>query len=236
MPDDRAATMTRPGLAGASTGQREARGRAYIVPCSSAFRDQVIALVERRGVSAGDLARAVLLLVPREVIMRSADPGEPASDDREVVELLSGASKGRRLKRKPRLQLRLPAGHGLSELRRALALALDLAAGDQAIALETDEERQAREDTARAGVGLAEEVASLRRTVETIALRPLENGVTSRGEALHILGFSPLALPDRGSIRARYRQLARIYHPDAPHGDDARMSLLNQALDKLILF
>jgi hypothetical protein len=236
MPDDRAGIIARPGPLAASTGRREARGRAYVVPCATAFRDRVTALAAQRGVSAGDLARAVLLLVPRGVVMRATDPGEPRPEDREVVKLRSGASKGRVLRRKPRLQLRLPTGHGLSELRRALALALDLAAGEQAIALETDDERRARDEAARVGERLTDEVAGLRRTIEMIALQPLENGVTSRGEALHVLGFSPMALPDRDAIRSRYRNLARVYHPDAPHGDDARMSLLNQALDKLILF
>ena len=193
-------------------------------------------LADQRGVSAGDLARAVLLLLPSEALARIPDPGEPASEDREIVKLRSGPSEGRVLRRKPRLQLRLPAGHTMADLRRALSLALDLAVGEQEIALETNADRRARADANQAGERLSDEVESLHKTIETIRLRPLEKGVTSRGDALHALGFSPYAMPERTAIRARYRQLARVYHPDAPFGDHVLMSQLNEALERLIPF
>jgi hypothetical protein len=236
MPDDPAVTFARDSAAKPAATDEGARGKAYVVPCPSGFRDRVTALAERRGVSAGDLARAVLLLLPGEALARIPDPGEPAPEDRESVKLRSGASKGRVLRRKPRLQVRLPKGHSMSDLRRALSLALDLAAGEQAIALETGADRVARAETDRAGERQGEEIESLHKTIATIRLRPLEKGVTSRGEALHALGFSPYAMPDRPSIRARYRQLARIYHPDAPFGDHVIMSQLNEALERLIPF
>jgi hypothetical protein len=229
MPDDPAAIRARYNDAETTTSAAESRGKAYVIPCSSKFRDLVTALATRRGVSAGDLARAVLLLVPTETLMKIPDPGEPAPEDREVVKLNSGPSKGRVLRRKPRLQVRLPAGHAMPDLRRALSLALDLAAGEQEIALETDADRRAR-------ARLSDDVESLHKTIETIRLRPLEKGVTSRGDALHALGFSPYEMPDRPSIRARYRQLARVYHPDAPLGDNLLMSQLNDALERLIPF
>ena len=236
MPDDPAVTFARDSAAETSAAGGEPRGKPYVVPCSSSFRDRVMALATRRGVSAGDLARAVLLLLPADALARLPDPGEPGSEDREVVKLLSGPSKGRTLRRKPRLQVRLPSGHSMADLRRALSLALDLAAGEQEIALETNADRQARAETSSAGERLTEEIESLHKIIETIRLRPLEKGVTSRGDALHALGFSPYAMPDRSVIRARYRQLARVYHPDAPFGDHVLMSQLNEALERLIPF
>jgi hypothetical protein len=236
MPDDPAITFTRESAAEQSDPDAAPRGKAYVVPCASGFRDQVTALASRRNVSPGDLARAVLLLLPNEALAKIPDPGEPTAEDREVVQLRSGPSSGRVLRRKPRLQVRLPAGHSMADLRRALSLALDLAAGEQEIALQNDADRQARVETDRAGERLSEEVDRLRRTIETIRLRPLEKGVTSRGDALHALGFSPYTMPDRASIRARYRQLARVYHPDAPLGDHVLMSQLNESLERLIPF
>lgn len=89
-------------------------------------------------------------------------------------------------------------------------MALNLAADEQEIALENHADRQARVETDRDGERLSEEMERLCRTIETIRLRPLDKGATSRSDALHALGFSPYAIPDRASIRARYRQLARI--------------------------
>lgn len=236
MPDDPAATFAQNSASETAAPGVEPRGKAYVVPCASDFRDRVMALAERRGVSAGDLARAVLLLLPSDAMARIPDPGEPEPEDREIVKLRSGPSKGRVLRRKPRLQVRLTAGHSMADLRRALSLALDLAAGEQEIALETGADRMARAEVDSTGARLSEEIDSLRRTIEAIRLRPLEKGVTSRGDALHALGFSPYAMPDRAAIRGRYRQLARVYHPDAPFGDHVLMSQLNEAMERLIPF
>lgn len=216
--------------------QTQPRGRAYVVPCASAFRDRVMSIAGDRGVSVGDLARSVLLLLPPKELGRILDPGEPMPDDRETVKVLSGPSKGRILRRKPRLQLRLIVGYGVSDLRRALALALDLTEGVRTLALEPEGSRLSQEDAKRADGRLGAELDELRQMIETIALRPLENGVTSRGEALHVLGFSPSSVPGRDVLRSRYRQLALIYHPDASFGDHVRMSLLNQAAELLIPF
>ena len=198
--------------------QTQPRGRAYVVPCASAFRDRVMSIAGDRGVSVGDLARSVLLLLPPKELGRILDPGEPMPDDRETVKVLSGPSKG----------------YGVSDLRRALALALDLTEGVRTLALEPEGSRLSQEDAKRADGRLGAELDELRQMIETIALRPLENGVTSRGEALHVLGFSPSSVPGRDVLRSRYRQLALIYHPDASFGDHVRMSLLNQAAELLI--
>lgn len=51
--------------------------------------------------------------------------------------------------------------------------------------------------------------------------------------ACALFGYSPKAIPDEKQVKARYKQLSKIYHPDLK-GSDAEMKRLNQAL-KLIL-
>lgn len=210
------------------------RGASYIVPCSSAFRDRVAALAARRGASAADLARAVLLLVGPEQLARVADPGEPAPGDREAVELRSGASQGRVLKRKPRIQMRLPAGYSDAELRRALALALQMAQGEAQLSVVTVSDRKAEAAVEKARDGLAEENATLRQLIADLATPVLDRGITSRSDALFVLGFPSTAVPDPATIKRRWRRLAMIYHPDSAFGDHERMSQLNLALSRLM--
>jgi len=47
---------------------------------------------------------------------------------------------------------------------------------------------------------------------------------------LHVLGFSPGTKPHSRMLRAKFRLLATIHHPDSDHGDHQRMSQLNQAM------
>lgn len=208
-------------------------GAAYVVPCTSSFRDAVLQLAEKRHASPSDLARAVLLLIPRDILARTVDPGEPAPDDRERIALQSGASRGRVLKRKPRLQMRLPAGHAHADLRRALALALAMAKGETQLALVTEADRKAEAAVERARDEMADENTTLRGLIGDLATPVLPRGVQTRSEALFVLGFPPTAVPDTPTIRRRWRRMAMIYHPDSAFGDHDRMSQLNQALEKL---
>ena len=210
------------------------RGASYIVPCASVFRDRVAGLAARRGASAADLARAVLLLVGPDQLARVADPGEPAPGDREAIELRSGASRGRVLKRKPRIQMRLPSGYSDADLRRALALALQMAEGEARLSVVTPSDRKAEAAVEKARDGLAEENATLRQLVADLATPVLERGVTSRSDALFVLGFPSTAVPDPVTVKRRWRRLAMIYHPDSAFGDHERMSQLNLALSRLM--
>lgn len=217
----------------AKSASSGAAGAAYVVPCTSAFRDAVLRLAEKRQASPSDLARAVLLLLPRDILARTVDPGEPVAGDRERIALQSGASRGRVLKRKPRLQMRLPAGYAHADLRRALALALSMAEGEAELALVTEADRKAEAAVERARDELADENATLRGLIADLAMPVLPKGIATRAEALFVLGFPPTAVPDTGSIRRRWRRMAMIYHPDSAFGDHDRMSQLNQALEKL---
>lgn len=209
---------------------------SYTVPCSSAFREAVEALAESRQVNVGDLARSVLLVVPAEGVEQFADPGEPPSHDRETVILKSGPAEGRPWRRKPRLQVRMPPGHSIPFIRRALGLALALSEGKLAVSISDPAapvQRPAPEPVPAPAIEAepeADELDRLRAIISTLAFEPLAEGVRTRSEALHVLGFQPGAKPDGRVVRAKFRLLATIHHPDSDHGDHQRMSQLNQAM------
>lgn len=215
---------------------------SYTVPCSSAFRDAVENLAQARRVNAGDLARSILLMMPPEAVALWPDPGEPEAGDRETVVLKSGPSEGRPWRRKPRLQVRMPEGHDPVVIRKALALALSLSKGQVALSL-TDpkaDKKPASEPAietpakpAEPPDHIMEELERLRTIVGALAFDPLAHGVRTRAEALYVLGFPPGAMPDTATIRARFRMLAAIHHPDAHTGNHARMAQINAAVDIL---
>lgn len=200
--------------------------RSYAIPCASDFRDQVLALADRRGVNAGDLARSVILVLPKETIMAAPDPGDPAWDDRDTVTLQSGPGEGKPWRRKPRLQVRLPAGYDIVHLRKALGLSLTLDSGMVRLDLE-DSKSPTREE---AQLKSSEEVSRLRATVEILAGAPLPHAIRSIDEALYVFGFPPGSRPAPDRIKGRYRQLAAIHHPDSETGNTERMAALNQAM------
>lgn len=204
----------------------KARKHSYVIPCSSGFRDAVLRLAERRGVNVGDLARSVLLVVPGATVAACPDPGEPAPEDREIVVLKSGPNVGRPWRRKPRLQVRLPEGHEVAHIRRALGLALAFSTGEIAVGLE-DGRGPNSKDRIRA---LKSEAGRLRGLLALVQPQPLNHGVHNREEALFVLGYPPNARPSQAEIKARFRALATVHHPDAPFGDTTRMSQLNQAM------
>jgi hypothetical protein len=216
---------------------------SYTVPCSSVFREAVEALAESRQVNVGDLARSVLLVVPADGVERFPDPGEPPSHDRETVILKSGPAEGRPWRRKPRLQVRMPPGHAIPFIRRALGLALALAEGKLAVTISDPAAPVQRPEPApeiKPAVPPilepepeAEELDRLRAIISTLAFQPLPDGVRTRSDALHVLGFTPSARPDSRTVRAKFRLLATIHHPDSDHGDHQRMSQLNQAMTLL---
>lgn len=232
---------------------------SYTIPCASAFRDAVDKLALRRRVNVGDIARSVLLVVPPETIAAFPDPGEPQPDDRETVILKSGPAEGRPWRRKPRLQVRMAPGYSVEAIRRALAMALAMAQGDVRLRVERPGEAPPLADAApppppppavdeaypkverRRGVreqatvmaAASEELERLRAIINVLSFEPLPGGVMTRADALHILGFPPGASPDRRTVRAKFRMLATIHHPDSNHGNHHRMSQLNQAMELL---
>lgn len=220
---------------------------SYTIACSSLFRDRVTALAESKKVNVADLARSVLLMVPLSEIENFEDPGEPDSDDRETVILKSGPSKGRPWRRKPRLQVRMAPGFDVVHIRKALNLALSMEEGAAEINIDTPEAKAAREReveqlrkaaqeaSARAASNhnlpeTMEEIERLQAMVSVLSFEPLRHGVQDRSDALHIMGFAPRSYPDKSELRARFRMLATIHHPDGKYGSHERMSQLNQAM------
>lgn len=227
---------------------------SYTIPCASGFRDAVDKLASRRKVNVGDIARSVLLVMPPETIAAFADPGEPAADDRETVILKSGPALGRPWRRKPRLQVRMAPGYAVETIRKALGMALSLERGAIRVRLEDPnapppkpepppppaaeafpkvERRRGVREQSQKLEAVSEEIDRLKAIINVLAFEPLPDGVQSRAEALYILGFAPGDTPDARTLRAKFRMLATIHHPDSHHGDHHRMSQLNQAMELL---
>lgn len=205
------------------------RKHSYVIPCSSDFRDAVQGLADSREVNVGDIARSVMLIISQDVIRACPDPGEPGPTDRETVILKSGPNKGKPWRRKPRLQARLPKGYQVADIRRALGVALALHMGEIRVALEDARAPRTKEKIK----ALNDEIERLRAAISVVALDPLPQGVRSADEALFVLGFPPGTKPNQTEVKARFRMLATIHHPDAPFGDTRRMSQLNQAMSWL---
>ncbi len=210
------------------------RKHSYTITCSSDFRDAVMALADKRRVNVADLARSVVLIVDEQEISNFPDPGGPPAGDRETVVLKSGAAKGKPWQRKPRLQVRMAPGYDALTLRRALGLALSIDQGAVDISLNSGAEREeAPAVDENLIIEAREELARLRSIISALSFEPLPQGIKTRNDALHILGFPPGSLPDRKSLKFRFRTLASIHHPDSGHGDHNRMSQLNEAMDHL---
>ena len=219
--------------------------QSYTIPCSSRFRDRVLDLAGRRGANVADIARSIVLLVPPALLSAFPDPGGPAKGDREVVTVKTGPSKGRSWHRKPRLQVRLAPGYQPPGLRRALALALAMDQGDVSVelgglddaakpmAVWTPESEDRRQALPPASAEDDEELARLRAIVSVLSFEPLAGGVRTREQAFHVLGLAPKSTPDIGVLRARFRMLAAIHHPDSGYGSHERMSQLNSAMELL---
>jgi hypothetical protein len=203
--------------------------KSYAIPCASEFRDRVQKLASERGVNAGDLARSVMLVVPSTAIEATEDPGEPTAGDRETIVLKSGPGAGKLWRRKPRLQVRLPEGHSIPELRKALSLALEMASGEKNIRIEHNNHPNPE---VRLGE-IEKELTRLRSIVGALSFKPLPQGVRTRGDALYVLGFPQNVKLGPDLVKSRFRTLASIHHPDSAYGDTRRMSQLNQAVAKL---
>lgn len=207
--------------------------KPYVIPCASGFRDEVLALADRKRVNAADIARSILLTLPLPLVRDYPDPGGPPAGDRERVTIGTGPSAGRVLTRKPRLQMRLPAGLESSLVRRALAFALALDRGDVPLAPPVPSPSEVDPGQAGRIKSLEEETERLRTLVSVLSFDLLPEGPQDRAEALYVLGFTPGTRPDRTQMRAKFTMLASIHHPDSDYGDHARMSQLNMAMDLL---
>ena len=203
---------------------------SYTIPCASSFRDAISALaISLRG-NVADVARSILLTVPEEVIRTVPDPGGPPPGDREETLIKSGPSAGKLWQRKPRIQVRLRSGYDVSTVRRALNIALRINNGSLELQL-TDPNAPSPES--EPDQKLSGEVERLKKIISVLAFDPLQGGVSTPDEALHVLGFAPGENPNKATVRARFRTLATIHHPDSHYGNHQRMSQVNTAMQLL---
>ena len=203
---------------------------SYTIPCASSFRDAINALaVSLRG-NVADVARSILLTIPEEVIRTIPDPGGPPQGDREKTLIKSGPSAGKLWQRKPRLQVRLRSGYDVSTVRRALNIALRLNNNSLELKLTDPTVLSPESDLDQ---NLSAEMERLRKMISVLAFDPLQGGVSTPDEALHVLGFAPRENPDKATVRARFRTLATIHHPDSHYGNHQRMSQINTAMQLL---
>ena len=146
-------------------------------------------------------------------------------------------------------------GYAVETIRRALGMALSLEQGAIRVRLEDPkapppsppaprsepvaesfpkvERRHGEREQSQKLAAVDEEIARLKTIINVLAFEPLPDGVQTRAEALYILGFAPGDTPDARTLRAKFRMLATIHHPDSHHGDHHRMSQLNQAMEVL---
>lgn len=203
------------------TATRKKSNNAYVVPCSTRFRSELELLLQTRSdgggandnVGLGDLARAVMLLIPQDIIESQPDPGDPDKNDRDIVTVRGGKAGGRTMPRKPRLQVRVPQKTNPASIRKALGLALSLEKGWANLMLDGRGTSSAAYKLANAEL----ELQRLQGMIEKLAFVPLERGVRTRLDALYVLGFPPGANPSATEIKSRYRMLAMIFHPDSGH-------------------
>jgi hypothetical protein len=207
----------------------DGRGDAIVdIHCSSAFRDAVMALARRRRVDPVELARSALAILPDATVKDFPDPGGPTDMDRDTVLVKSGPDRGKVSYRKPRLKMRLPVGIGEAVVRRALNLALALERGAVSVSAPTPEPAPVPPQS-----GLGDEITRLESLLAAISFEPAGEAVRSREEALHVLGYSPFSHPDAAALRARFRMLATVHHPDGALGSTKRMAQLNAAMAML---
>ena len=224
--------------------------QSYVISCASPFQATVTDLAQRLGVTASDLAISVMTLIQPSEIDRFPDPGDAPDGDRETVVLRSGPRAGRTLRRKPRLQLRLRPGLAAAHIRKCLGLAVAIHAGEESVSvgaqtpspepepepppapapLQPDPELLAHLTELERQVTRARDVeAELRAIVDLLAFDPLPNGVRNAREARYILGLPPDGRLDRRHVKARFRQLSQVFHPDKTTGDTDRMGQLLDA-------
>ncbi|MGE0251269.1 MAG: J domain-containing protein [Dongiaceae bacterium] len=178
------------------------------VSCSENFFSRINAFCHKKQVNAAELVRAGLLILTPAAI--AALPAiEEEIEERESVTIKSGKNKGRRLLRKPRLQLRLPLPMNAEDAKKILNWWL------------VQEENKTKFPPLSPVI------------INALAFTPLPKGIKNRREALYVLGFPPDAMPSAKIIKEKYLNLAKLFHPDGECGDHERMTQLNAAFKLL---
>lgn len=217
--------------------------RSVIVPCTLALQEAVTALCARTGTDPSVLARAGLALVQERPELAVPDPGAGSF---ERVGLASAS--GERVSRLwlPRLRLSAPSRSTPEDIRIALATLLAMCAPAQAPAkapaqdagppqsdtgphaVAPPDPKPAERDSEAAR--LREENAQLRVALDHLAPKALPQPPRTAAQAAWLMGFANEWGLTQELVTSRYRQLARIYHPDTGiAADSSRMGQLTEA-------
>lgn len=216
--------------------------RSVIVPCTLALQEAVTALCARTGTDPSVLARAGLVLVQERPELAVPDPGAGSF---ERVGLASAS--GERVSRLwlPRLRLSAPSRSTPEDIRIALATLLAICAParpetkaaippkaddgprGEALSRPSDPTPSDRDSEA---ARLREENAQLRTALDHLAPKALPQPPRTAAQAAWLMGFANEWGLTQELVTGRYRQLARIYHPDTGiAADSSRMAQLTEA-------
>ena len=163
----------------------------HTIYCSESFKKKIDAVCGATDMSPADLVKSVFLF--SEVSDFDSIVLEDKDDKREKILVKTGASAGKVVSRRPRIQIILPFKISPAVLKKALTLAI------------------------QPKVKLTEFVEPVMTSNISIdvGIQPdmIENISTIR-EALHILGFAPRSKATKAEIKGRYRTLLKAYHSD----------------------
>lgn len=226
MAKDEAAEFGKSG--GGSTASRRSAARTlanHQVLCPSWFRDRVETLAERNGVTPGDLVESAMLLATPARLEAIADPGEPAPDDIAVTVVPLANGQTRTFRRKPCLKVRGVMGLDSPLIRRLLSFALAL--DDDSWRLVPAEELARPQQQI---VRLEQRVQSLIEIVRQQHPNVTEVPPRNLREATALLGFPNEWCVDETNLNKRFREMARVFHPDnGLAGCDRRMHSIIEA-------
>lgn len=215
-----------------------ARGLSWRrLPVRRPFLDAVQRHCELHETTASDLLAAVTHVFDPETLAGVRDPGSPLPRDVTVVWRPTRAGGLRRTRAVPRLRVRAPRTSSDDAVRRALALAIALRAGDVYDLVPRLTVEGWHEAWRQREADLVSERDHARESLERLAFKPLEGGIRTAAQAARVMGLISEFGLTSDHITRRFRQLAPVFHPDTGAlADPERMRQLIEARRVLMDF
>ncbi len=196
------------------------------VLCPSWFRDRVDGLAQRNGVTVGDLVESAMLLATPARLEAIADPGEPAADDIAVTVVALANGQTRTFRRKPCLKVRGVLGLDAPLIRRLLSFVLALDDDQSWRLIPADEVTRHHQQIAKLETRIQSLIDIVRQQHPNVTEIPPRN----LREATALLGFPNEWCVDETNLNKRFREMARVFHPDTGlAGCDRRMHSIIEA-------
>lgn len=203
------------------------------VLCSTQFRNAVESLAERNGVTLAEILESAMVLATPARLEAIADPGEPEPGDLAVTVVPLANGQSRTFRRKPCLKIRGPMGLDPPLIRRLLAFALALDDGDGWRLVPVAEVTRPYHQIATLERRIHALVDMLRQQYPNVTEEPPRN----LRQATALMGFPNEWCLDEASINKRFREMARVFHPDTGLAACAqRMNSLLEARKLLLRF